>query len=124
MTTQSHPRIISLSAELARPENDDRHQLAQRWQAALHRLCLLRATANETSYEVEWARIFDHDQLMADMWRPFKLLAFAALDVLDVQRAHGLVVCDMEGIAYNQDAAEEFPELIAAMRIRIANRLA
>lgn len=43
---------------------------------------------------------------------------------LEVQQGHGLMVCDMEGIAYDRDAADEFPELLATMRIKIANDLA
>ncbi len=88
MTTQIQPRIISLSAELARPDDDARRQGAQRWQMALHRLCLLRATMNDTTYETEWSRIFEHPSLMANMQQPSKLLAFAALDVLEFQHAH------------------------------------
>jgi hypothetical protein len=123
MTTQSQPRFISISAELARPADDDRHRLAQRWQAALHKLCLVRATENETTYEIEWARIFDREQIMADIQQRFKLLAFAALDVLDVQHDYTSMVCDMEGIAYDRDRAAEFSEMLVAMRIHVVNDL-
>ncbi len=124
MTTQSQPRIISLSAELARPDDDARRQGSQRWQAALHRLCLLRATMNDTTYETEWIRIFEHPSLMANMQQPSKLLAFAALDVLEVQHAHMLMVCGMEGLAFDADAMDEYSELLAAMRMHIDNDLA
>jgi len=36
----------------------------------------------------EWARIFDTQQLMDDLQHPSKLLAFAAIDVLEVQHEH------------------------------------
>lgn len=123
MTNQIQPRIISLSAELARPDDDARSHGAQRWNAALHRLCLLRATINETTFETEWMRVFEHQALMENMKQPSKLLAFAALDVLEVQTAHMLMVCSMEGIAYDADAMDEYPELLAAMRVSITNDL-
>jgi hypothetical protein len=122
MTTQTQPRTISLSAELARSEDDVRHQLAKRWNAALHRLCVLRATTNETSYEVEWARIFDGPTLLADVQRS-KLLCFAALAVLEIQHEHSTMFCQMEGIAYDADQAEECRELLAALRFKIENNL-
>ena len=123
MTNQDQPRIISLSAELARPEDDQRRKGAERWQAALHRLCLLRATLSETSYEIEWERIFDPRALMDNLKHPSKLLACAALDVLEVQHEHSLMVCESEGVTYDVNAMEEFGELLIAMREKIANDL-
>ena len=122
MTTQGHPTTLSLSAELARVEDDVRHQSAKRWRAALHRLCILRATTNETSYEIEWARIFDQGTLLADVQRS-RLLSFAALDVLEIQHEHSLTVCRMDGIAYDEHQAEEERELLAALRFKIENDL-
>lgn len=122
MTTQIQPRTISLSAELARSDDDTRRQSARRWSAALHRLCILRATANDTPYETEWARIFDRETLLADAQRS-KLLCFAALDVLEIQHEHGLTVCRMEGIAYDEHQAEKYRELLAALRFKIENDL-
>lgn len=123
MTTQHQPRTISLSAELARPDDDARRKSAERWRTALHRLCLLRATLNETSYATEWERIFEQPTLMDNMKHRSKLLACAAVDVLEVQHEHSLMVCDMEGIAYDADAMEEISELLFAMRTKIANDL-
>lgn len=123
MTTQNQPRIISLSAELARPDDDARRKSAELWRTALHRLCLLRATTNETSYETEWQRIFEQATLMENMKHPSKLLACAAVDVLEVQHEHSLMVCDMEGIAYDANAMDEFGELLIVMRHKIANDL-
>jgi hypothetical protein len=122
MTAQAEPRIISLSAELARSEDDVRHQSATRLRAALHRLCVLRATTNETSYETEWARIFDQATLLADVQRS-NLLCFAALDVLEIQREHFLTVCRTEGIAFDEQQADEERELLAALRYKIENNL-
>ena len=122
MTTQAQPRIILLSAELARSDDDIRRQSAMRWSAALHRLCILRATTNETLYETEWARIFDQQTLLADVQRS-KLLCFAALDVLEIQHEHGLTVCRMDGIAYDEHQVEEIRELLAALRFKIENDL-
>jgi hypothetical protein len=122
MTIQSQPRIISLSEELARCENDLRHQLATRWGAALHRLCVLRATTNETTYEAEWARIFEGATLLADVQRS-KLLCFAALDVLEIQHEHSTMFCQMEDIAYDEHQAEKCRELLAALRFKIENDL-
>jgi hypothetical protein len=122
MTTQTQPRILSLSAELARSDGDARHESAKCWRAALHRLCMLRATANETSYETEWARIFDHETLFADVQRS-KLLCFAALDVLEIQHEHRLMFCCTEGIEYDEHQAEECRELLAALRFKIENDL-
>lgn len=119
MTTQPQRPIISLSAELARPEDDRRRQSAQRWQSALHRLCLLRATTNETTYEIEWARIFDHQQLMGDLQRRSRLLELAALDVLEIQHEHGLMVLQGEGIEYDEDIEDEKRELLAAIRFKV-----
>ena|ERR1700733_6046160 len=121
MTTQTQSHVVSLSTELAQLD-DVRRQSAQRWQAALHRVCLLRATKNETTYEVEWVRIFDHQTLMDDMQRS-KLLAFAAISALEVQHEHALMVCQADGIAYDSRAAEEIPELLAAMRTKIEKGL-
>jgi hypothetical protein len=118
MTTQPQRPIISLSAELARPD-DRRRQSAQRWQSALHRLCLLRATTNETTYEIEWVRIFDHQRLMDDLRQRLRLLELAALDVLEVQHEHGLMVLDDEGIDYDGDVEQEKRELLAAIRIKV-----
>jgi hypothetical protein len=120
MTTQTQPRIISLSAELARSDDDVRHQSATRWRAALHRLCVLRATTNETSYETEWARIFDPSTLFSDV-QGSKLLCFAALDVLEIQHEHSLAFCRMEGIAYDEPQAEEFRDVLAALRYKSEN---
>jgi hypothetical protein len=122
MTTQAEPRTISLAAELARPDDDIRHQSATRWRAALHRLCVLRATTNETSYETEWPKIFDQATLLADVKRS-KLLCFAALDVLDIQHEHELIVCRTEGIAYDEQKAEECSELLAVLRFKIENNM-
>lgn len=121
MTTQPQRPIISLSAELARHDDDRRRQSAQRWQSALHRLCLLRATTNETSYEIEWARIFDHQRLMDDLRCRSRLLEVAALDVFEVQHEHGLMVLDDEGIKYDVDVEQEKRELLAAIRIKVEN---
>jgi hypothetical protein len=123
MTTQPKQHIISLSAELARPDNDLRRQTAQRWHAALHRLCLLRATLNDASYESEWARIFDHQRLIDDLRQGSKLLALAAVEVLEVQHEHGLIVCDAENISYDVAISDEMHELITAMRIKIERGL-
>ena len=120
MTTQTPVPVLSLSAELARPDDDARRRSAQRWQTALHRLCLLRATNHGTTYEAEWTRIFEPRSLTNDLQQPSKLLAFAALDVMEVQHE---IVCDMEGIPYDADAVEELPELLAAMRVNLANDL-
>lgn len=119
MTTQRQLPIISLSAELARPDDDRRRQSAQRWQSSLHRLCLLRATTNETTYEIEWARIFDHQRLMGDLQRRSRLLELAALDVLEIQYVHGLLVLDDEGIEYDGNVEQEKRELLAAIRIKV-----
>ena len=122
MTTRTEPRTISLSAELARADNDARHRSAKRWHVALHRLCVLRATANGTSYETEWARIFDQDALLADAQRS-RLVCVAALDVLEIQHEHGLTVCRMDGIAYDERVAEEYRELLAALRFKVEHGL-
>lgn len=122
MTTPAQKRIVSLSAELARTDGDARRQSAQRWAAAIHRLCLLRATSNETTYESEWARIFERQLLMDDFQRS-KLLCFAALDVLEIQNEHALMVCRAEGIPYHEQVEEEARELIAALRLKIENDL-
>ena len=122
MTTQTQSRIISLSAELARTDDDVRRQAAQRWAAALHRLCILRATANETAYDSEWARIFERQLLTDDLQRS-KLLCLAALDVLEIQHEHGLMICRAESIPYDEHAAEECRELLAAMRFKVENDL-
>lgn len=122
MTTQTQPRIISLSAELARTDDDVRRQAAQRWHAALHRLCLLRATANEMTYETEWARIFERQLLTDDLQRS-RLLCFAALDVLEIQHEHALMVCRVDGIACDEHEAEEYGELLAALRFKLENGL-
>lgn len=118
MTHHTQLPTISLSAELARPHADHRHQSAVRWQAALHRLCLLRATTNETTYEIEWARIFDEQQLLLDLQRRSRLLELAALDVLEIQHEHGLMVLQGEGIEYDEDIENEKRELLAALRIK------
>lgn len=117
MTTQRP--IISLSAELARPEGDERHQSALRWQAALHRLCLLRATINETTYEIEWARIFDQQRLLADLKPRARLLELAALDVLEIQHEHGLMVLQGDGIEYDEEIENEKRQVLAALRIKV-----
>ncbi len=122
MTTQPQSHTVSLSIELAHPD-EVRRESAQRWQAALHRLCLLRATMNETPYDLEWARIFANQQLMDDMQHRSKLLAFAAIDVLEVQHEHALIVCGTDGIEYDSGAAEETLELLAAMRTKIEKGL-
>ncbi len=122
MTTQLEPRTISLSAELARSEDDARSQSAKRWRAALHRLCILRATANESSYEAEWPRIFDQRTLLADVQRS-KLLSFAALDVLEIQHEHEMLVCQMDEIPYDEQKADECGELLAALRYKIEHGL-
>lgn len=119
MTTQPQRPIISLTAELARPGDDRRRQSAQRWQSAVHRLCLLRATTNETTYEIEWARIFDHQRLMGDLQPRSRLLELAALDVLEIQHEHGLMVLDDKGIEYDGDVEQEKRELLAAIRIKV-----
>ena len=122
MTTQPQSHTVSLSIELAQPDAV-RRESAQRWQAALHRLSLLRATMNETPYDVEWARIFETQQLMDDMQHRSKLLAFAAIDVLEVQHEHALIVCDTDGITYDSRAAHETLELLAVMRMKIEQGL-
>jgi len=122
VTAKAEPRIISLSAELARSEDDVRRQCATRWRAALHRLCVLRATTNETSYEAEWAHIFEQATLLADVQRT-RLLSFAALDVLEIQQEHYLTVCRAEGIAFDEQQAHEERELLAALRFKIENDL-
>jgi hypothetical protein len=121
MTTRTLPRTISLSAELAHSD-DARHQSAMRWRSALHRLCLLRATSNETTYETEWARIFDDKALVAELRRS-KLLCFAALDVMAIQHELCLTVCRADGIAYDEQVAQEYRELLAAYRFRVENDL-
>ena len=122
MTTQPESRVVSLSAELAHSD-DDRRQSAQRWQAALHRLCLIRATANETSFEAEWVGIFEHQLLMDDLHLRSKLLALAVLDVLEIQHEHSLMVCHSDGVAYDNALAEELPKLLVAMRVKIRELL-
>jgi hypothetical protein len=122
MTTRTEPHTISLSAELARTDNDLRHQSAKRLHAAIHRVCVLRATANGTSYETEWARIFDQDALLADAQRS-KLVSVAALDVLEIQHEHSLTVCRMDGIAYDERVAQEYREVLAALRIKVEHDL-
>jgi hypothetical protein len=124
MTKQPSQQItITLSAELARPDDDPRRQTAQRWQVALHRLCLLRATLSDTSYESEWAVIFDRQRLLDDLRQGSKLLALAAVEVLEVQHEHGLMVCDAEKISYDAAVSDEMFELITAMRIKIEHGL-
>jgi hypothetical protein len=59
---------------------------------------------------------------MDNMKHRSKLLGCAAVDVLEVQHEHSLMVCDMEGIAYDADAMEEISELLFAMRTKIAER--
>ncbi len=122
MTTQPQSHTVSLSIELAQPD-DVRRESAQRWKATLHRLCLLRATMNETPYDGEWARIFDNQQFMDDMQHPSKLLAFAAIDALEVQHEHALIVCRTDGITYDTRAAYETLELLAVMRTKIEKGL-
>ena len=119
--TNPEPHIISLSAELARMDDDARRQTAQRWQAAVHRLCLLRATANASSYEAEWLRIMEHEPLMEDLHNPSKLIVLAAVDVLEVQHEQKLIVCRANGIALDEDAMEEMSELIAGIRMRVVD---
>jgi len=82
-------------------------------------VCVCFATVNETAYELEWVRIFEHQLLMDDMQQQSELLAFAAIDVLEVQHEHAMMVCQTDGIAYDSRAAEEIPELLAAMREKI-----
>ena len=123
MATQTKQYVISLSAELARSDNDLRRQTAQRWQAAIHRLCLLRATLNDTSYLSEWAHVFEHQRLVDDLRQGSKLLALAAVEVLEVQHEHGLIVCEAEKIKYDVSVSDEMYELIAAMRMKIENGL-
>lgn len=123
MTTGKTHHVVSLSAELSRPDDDLRRRAAQRWNATLQRLCLLRATRNETSYEVEWAQIFEVPRLFDDLRQPSKLVALAALEVLEVQHEHGLMVCEAEGLEYDDNVASEFRELLAAMRIKVERGL-
>ena len=122
MRTQTVPRTISLSAELAHSD-DARHHFAMRWRAALHRLSMIRATANDTTYEIEWARIFETETLISDLRRS-KLVCFAALDVLEIQHDLCLTVCRADGIAYDEEVAEEYRELLAAFRYKVENDLA
>jgi hypothetical protein len=122
MTTQPQSHTLSLAIELAHPD-EARRKSAQRWQAALHRLCLLRATMNETAYENEWARMFVNQQLMDDMQSRSKLLALAAIDVLEVQQEHALIVCDADEIEYDNRAAEQTLVLLDAMREKIEKGL-
>lgn len=117
MTTQRP--IISLSAELARPDSDERRQSALRWQTALHRVCLLRAATNETTYEIEWARIFDEQRLLNDLKPRSRLFELAALDVLEIQHEHGLMVLQGEGIEYDEEIEDEKREVLAALRIKV-----
>src|SRR4051812_49300931 len=98
---------ISLSEELARPEDDLRRQTAVRWQAALHRLCLLRATMNETPYEIEWASIFDEKRALDDASHHSQMLAIAALDVLQVQHEYKRMVFQAEGVEYDPEVGHE-----------------
>lgn len=122
MTTQPQSHTLSLSIELAHPD-EERRLSAQRWQAALHRLCLLRATMNETAYKLEWARMFVNEQLMSDLQHRSKLLALAAIDVLEVQQEHALIVCQASDIEYDNRAAEETLALLDAMRTKIEKGL-
>jgi hypothetical protein len=122
MTTQPQSHTLSLAIELAHPD-EARRKSAQRWQAALHRLCLLRATMNETAYENEWARMFVNQQLMDDMQSRSKLLALAAIDVLEVQQEHALIVCDADEIEYDNRAAEQTLVLLDAIRTKIEKGL-
>lgn len=78
---------------------------------------------HETTYEAEWVRIFHSKQLMDDMQQRSKLLAFAAIDVLEVQHEHSLIVCRTDGVVYDSNPAEEIPELLAAMRTKIEKGL-
>ncbi len=124
MAIATRPRILSLSGELARTDDDARHQSAERWNAALHRLCLLRATANESTYETEWARILRHRLLMDDLQRSVSAqLSIAALDVLEIQHEHALMVCGAEGIPTDEQIDDEYRELLAAMRFKVENDL-
>lgn len=121
-TTRPQLPIIALSAELARPAGDPRRESAQRWKAALHRLCLLRATTNASPYEIEWSSIFDHQRVMNDLQqRESRLLETAALDVLEIQHEHGLMVLQSEGIEYDEDIQQVKGELLAALRIKVEN---
>lgn len=111
-----HLPAISLSGELARPVDDHRRRSAQRWKSTLHRLCVLRATMNETAYEIEWSRIFDHRRLVDDLEQRSTLLRLATLDVLEIQHDHGLMVLAEHGIAYDKDIASTNDELLRTFR--------
>jgi len=114
---------ISLSAELARPDDDVRRRTAQRWNAALHRLCVLRAAANDTAYDIEWACIFDEQRAMADIKRRSKLLGLAAVEVLQIQHEYRRLVSDEAGLDYNDDVSNEMAELLMALRLKIERGL-
>lgn len=114
---------ISLSAELARPDDDVRRRTAQRWNAALHRLCILRAVANETAYDTEWACIFDEQRAMADIMRRSKLLGLAAVEVLQIQHEYRRLVSDEVRLEYNDDVSNEIAELLLALKLKIERGL-
>jgi len=114
---------ISLSAELARPDDDLRRRTAQRWNAALHRLCILRASANGTAYETEWACIFDEQRAMSDIKRRSKLLGLAAVEVLQIQHEYRRLVSDEAGLQYNDGVSNEMAELLLALKLKIERGL-
>jgi hypothetical protein len=62
------------------------------------------------------------ETLLADAQRS-KLLCFAALDVLEIQHEHGLTVCRADGIAYDERLAEEYREVLAALRFKVEHDL-
>jgi hypothetical protein len=114
---------VSLSAELARPDDDVRRRTAQRWNAALHRLCILRSAANETAYDTEWACIFDEQRAMADIKRRSKLLGLAAVEVLQIQHEYRRLVSDEAGLHYDDDVSSEMVELLLALKLKIERGL-
>ena len=60
---------------------------------------------------------------MHDLQARSKLLALAAIDVLEVQQEHALIVCDASDIEYDSRAAEETLVLLDAMRMKIEKGL-
>ena len=120
-TAVPHPdaRITSLAAELARPDDDARRLNAQRWKAAVHRLCVLYTTAHARRYETEWQLVMEQQPLMDDLQRRSKLIALAAIDVLAIQNEQMLLVCRAESTPHDEDAMSEMSELTEAMHNRI-----
>ena len=57
---------------------------------------------------------------MDDLLRA-RLVCFAALDVLGIQHEIALMVCRADDIEHDEHDAEEYRELLAAMRSKVEN---